>query len=83
MHPDCTTSIERRSKVDRLMQEGERVKAAGRVLHWLESVVEQPLPKQSSAAIELAAELVAKTGNTELDMREARIVLTSLRLLIP
>jgi len=75
VHPECTTSVERRSKVDRLMQDDERIKPPGRVLHWLESVVEQPLPKQSSAAIELAAELVAKTGNTELDMREARIVL--------
>jgi superfamily II DNA or RNA helicase len=75
VHPECTTSVERRSKVDRLMQDDERVKPPGRVLHWLESVVAQPLPEQSSAAIELAAELVGKTGNTELDMREARIVL--------
>lgn len=75
VHPECTTSVERRSKVDRLMQDDERVKSPGRVLHWLESVVAQPVPKKSSAAIELAAELVGRAGNAELDMREARIVL--------
>jgi superfamily II DNA or RNA helicase len=75
VHPECTTSVERRSKVDRLMQDDGRVKPAGRVRHWLESVVVDPLPAQSSAAIELAAELVAKGGNTEMDVREARVVL--------
>ncbi len=75
VHPECTTSVERRSKVDRLMQDGERVKAPGRVLHWLQSVVVDPRPEQSAAAIELAAELVQEGGNTALDARDARIIL--------
>lgn len=75
VHPDCTSSTERRSKVDRLMQEGDRPKPAGRVLHWLQSVVADPGPTQSAAAIELAANLVLKGGNTEKDVRDARIVL--------
>lgn len=75
VHPDCTTSTERRSKVDRLMQDGEQVKPVGRVIHWLQSVVADPQPAQSAAAIELAAELVGKGGNTEMDVRDARIVL--------
>lgn len=76
VHPECTTSTERRSKVDRLMQQdGERVKPAGRVRYWLESVVSDPRPEQSSAAIELAADLIAKGGNTEMDVRDARVVL--------
>ena len=75
VHPDCTTSTERRSKVDRLMQDGDRVKPPGRVLHWLQSVVADPQPEKSAAAIELAAKLVVKVGNTEMDVRDARIVL--------
>jgi superfamily II DNA or RNA helicase len=75
VHPECTTSPERRSKVERLMQDGERTKPAGRVLHWLQAVVADPKPTQSAAAIELAAELVRKGGNTEMDVRDARIVL--------
>lgn len=75
VHPDCTSTTERRSKVDRLMQEGDRPKPAGRVLHWLQSVVADPTPEQSSAAIELAANLIRKGGNTEKDVRDARIVL--------
>lgn len=75
VHPDCTTSPERRSKVDRLMQDGDRFKPAGRVRHWLESVVVDPRPAQSAAAIDLAAKLVIKGGNTEMDVRDARIVL--------
>ena len=82
VHPDCTTSPERRSKVERLMQDGERVKPAGRVLHWLQSVVAEPGSTQSAAAIELAAELVElaaklvdKRKNIEMDVRDARIVL--------
>jgi len=75
VHPECTTSPERRSKVDRLMQDGDRLKSAGRVRHWLESVVADPTPTQSAAAIELAAKLVVKGGNAEMDVRDARIVL--------
>lgn len=75
VHPDCTSTTERRSKVDRLMQEGERVRSPGRVLHWLQSVVANPGPEQSAAAIELAANLIRKGGNTEMDVRDARIVL--------
>lgn len=75
VHPDCTSTTERRSKVDRLMQEGERVKPAGRVLHWLQSVVADPGPDESAAAIELAANLILRGGNTEMDVRDARIVL--------
>jgi superfamily II DNA or RNA helicase len=75
VHPDCTSTTERRSKVDRLMQEGDRAKPAGRVLHWLQSVVADPRSEQSAAAIELAANLVLKGGNTEMDVRDARIVL--------
>ncbi|WP_242453326.1 DEAD/DEAH box helicase family protein [Mycolicibacterium sp. P9-64] len=75
VHPDCTSSTERRSKVDRLMQEGDHVRPAGRVLHWLQSVVADPGPDQSAAAIELAANLIRKGGNTEMDVRDARIVL--------
>ncbi|MCV7115540.1 DEAD/DEAH box helicase family protein [Mycolicibacterium setense] len=75
VHPDCTTTTERRSKVDRLLQDDDRIKPPGRVLHWLQSVVADPRPVQSAAAIELAAELVRKGGNTELDVRDARIVL--------
>jgi superfamily II DNA or RNA helicase len=73
VHPDCTTSPERRSKVDRLMQDNP--KRVGRVLHWLQSVVADPEPARSAAAIELAADLVGKGGNTEMDVRDARIVL--------
>lgn len=65
VHPDCTTTTERRSKVDRLLQEGERPKSPGRVLHWLQSVVAEPGPDQSAAAIELAANLVRKGGHRE------------------
>ncbi|WIM90454.1 DEAD/DEAH box helicase [Candidatus Mycobacterium wuenschmannii] len=75
VHPECTTSTERRSKVDRLLQEGESAKSPGRVLHWLQSVVADPQPKKSAAAIELAAKLVGKGDNTEMDVRDARIVL--------
>lgn len=75
VHPDCTSTTERRSKVDRLMSEGDRVKPPGRVLHWLQSVVAEPGPSQSAAAIELAAQLIGKGGNTEMDVRDARIVL--------
>ncbi|CAJ1581859.1 DEAD/DEAH box helicase [[Mycobacterium] wendilense] len=75
VHPDCTSTVERRSKVDRLMQDGDRPKPAGRVLQWLQSVVADPSPAQSAAAIELAANLVRKGGNTEMDVRDARIVL--------
>ncbi|OBK27469.1 hypothetical protein A5634_23335 [Mycobacterium asiaticum] len=75
VHPDCTTSTERRSKVDRLLQEDDRIKPAGRVLHWLQSVVVDPRPAQSAAAIELAAMLARKGGNTEMDVRDARIIL--------
>ncbi|WP_234794128.1 DEAD/DEAH box helicase [Mycolicibacterium flavescens] len=75
VHPDCTNSTERRSKVDRLLQDDDRLKPPGRVLHWLQSVVADPQPGQSAAAIELAAELVRKGGNTEKDVRDARIVL--------
>ncbi|AMO59903.1 Type III restriction enzyme [Mycolicibacterium phlei] len=75
VHPDCTTTTERRSKVDRLLQEGERPRSPGRVLHWLQSVVAEPGPDQSAAAIELAANLIRKGGNTEKDVRDARIVL--------
>ncbi|OBJ86632.1 hypothetical protein A5640_09740 [Mycobacterium asiaticum] len=75
VHPECTSTTERRSKVDRLMQEGDRPKPAGRVLHWLQSVVAEPGAKQSAAAIELAANLILNGGNTEKDVRDARIVL--------
>ncbi|ORW54521.1 DEAD/DEAH box helicase [Mycolicibacterium peregrinum] len=75
VHPDCTTTTERRSKVDRLLQDDDRIKPAGRVVHWLQSVVADPRPAQSAAAIELAAELVRKGGNVEMDVRDARIVL--------
>lgn len=75
VHPDCTSTTERRSKVERLMGEGDRVKPAGRVLHWLQAVVAEPGPGQSAAAIELAANLIRKGGNTEMDVRDARIVL--------
>lgn len=75
IHPDCTSTTERRSKVDRLMQEGDRPKPAGRVLHWLQSVVADPAPAQSASAIDLAANLILKGGNTEKDVRDARIVL--------
>ncbi|WP_307789278.1 DEAD/DEAH box helicase [Mycolicibacterium baixiangningiae] len=81
VHPDCTSTTERRSKVDRLMQEGDRPKSAGRVLHWLQSVVADPGPAQSAAAIELAANLILKGGNTEKDVRGARIVLLENRSL--
>lgn len=57
------------------MQDGDRPKPAGRVLQWLQSVVADPSPAQSAAAIELAANLVRKGGNTEMDVRDARIVL--------
>ncbi|WP_234803461.1 sacsin N-terminal ATP-binding-like domain-containing protein [Mycobacteroides abscessus] len=75
VHPDCTTSTERRSKVDRLLQDDDRIKPPGRVLDWLQSVVVDPRPVQSAAAIDLAAELVRNGGNTEMDVRDARIVL--------
>ncbi|WP_292981703.1 DEAD/DEAH box helicase family protein [Mycobacterium sp.] len=75
VHPDCTKTVERRSKVDRLMQDGERPKPAGRVLHWLQSIVADLLPEKSAAAIDLAAKLVGKGSNTEADVRDARIVL--------
>ncbi|WP_232491076.1 DEAD/DEAH box helicase [Mycobacterium dioxanotrophicus] len=75
VHPDCTTSTERRSKVDRLLQDDDRIKQPGRVLHWLQSVVAEPQAARSGAAIELAAELVRKGGNVEMDVRDARIVL--------
>ncbi|WP_372508212.1 DEAD/DEAH box helicase [Mycolicibacterium alvei] len=75
VHPDCTSRTDRRSKVDRLLQEDDREKSPGRVLHWLQSVVADPKPEQSAAAIELAAELVRTGGNTEKDVRDARIVL--------
>lgn len=81
LHPDCTSTTERRSKVDRLMQEGNRAKAPGRVLHWLQSVVAEPGPNQSAAAIELAANLIGTGGNTEMDVRDARIVLLENRSL--
>lgn len=81
VHPDCTSTTERRSKVDRLMQEGDRPKSAGRVLHWLQSVVADPGPAQSAAAVELAANLILKGGNTEKDVRDARIVLLENRSL--
>ena len=75
VHPDCSSTTERRSKVDRLMGEGDRVKPPGRVLHWLQAVVADPRPEQSAAAIELAANLIRRGGNTEMDVRDARIVL--------
>lgn len=75
VHPECTSTTERRSKVDRLLQEEDRAKPAGRVLHWLQSVVADPRPSQSAAAIELAANLILKGGNTEKDVRDSRIVL--------
>ncbi len=75
VHPECTTSTERRSKVDRLLQDGDRLKPAGRVLHWLQSVVADPTPEQSAAAVEFASELVVKGGNTEMDVRDSRVVL--------
>ncbi|UWW09718.1 DEAD/DEAH box helicase [Mycolicibacterium brumae] len=84
VHPDCTTSNERRSKVDRLMQDSDRPRATqGRVQHWLQSVVAQPGADQSAAAIELAAQLSGQLGvnrdpnarNAEQDIRDSRIVL--------
>jgi len=77
VHPDCTSTTERRSKVERLMQpdEDSNSKPTGRVLHWLESVVADPTPENSAAAIELAVRLLGKRENTVADMREARIVL--------
>ncbi|NKS38093.1 DEAD/DEAH box helicase family protein [Rhodococcus hoagii] len=73
VHPDCTTSPERRSKVDRLMQDNPH--RVGRVLHWLQSVVSVPTPENSAAVIEIAAGLIARGGNTEMDVRDSRIVL--------
>ncbi|MGV9673356.1 DEAD/DEAH box helicase [Gordonia sp. NPDC003504] len=73
VHPDCTTSKERRSKVDRLMQDNPH--RLGRVVHWLQSVVAKPDPEHSAAAIEIAAGLVPLGGNVEMDVRDARIVL--------
>lgn len=75
VHPDCTKGNERRSKVERLLQDEDRPTTAGRVLHWLQSVVAESNSTQSAAAIELAAKLVVKGGNTEKDIRDARIVL--------
>lgn len=76
VHPDCTSNNERRSKVDRLMQNNP--KPVGRVLDWLQSVVETPTPAHSAVAIELADKLVSLTerrSNTELDVRDSRIIL--------
>lgn len=77
VHPECTSTTERRSKVERLMQpdEDSSPRPAGRVLHWLESVVADPTPENSAAAIELAVRLLGRRDNTVADMREARIVL--------
>lgn len=75
VHPDCTKGNERRSKVERLLQDEDRSTTVGRVLHWLQSVVAESNSTQSAAAIELAAKLVVKGGNTEKDIRDARIVL--------
>ncbi|UPW11571.1 DEAD/DEAH box helicase family protein [Gordonia terrae] len=76
VHPDCTSNNERRSKVDRLMQNNP--KPVGRVLDWLQSVVETPTPAHSAVAIELADKLVSLTdrrSNTEMDVRDSRIIL--------
>ncbi|WP_247603431.1 DEAD/DEAH box helicase [Gordonia paraffinivorans] len=76
IHPDCTSSPERRSKVDRLLQNNP--KPVGRILDWLQSVVEDATPDHSAVAIELADKLVSgssRGANTELDVRDARIVL--------
>ncbi|WP_094980735.1 DEAD/DEAH box helicase [Rhodococcus pyridinivorans] len=72
VHPECTTSAERRSKVDRLMQ-GSR--QAARVLEWLEAVVADVTPEKSAAAIEIAAGVARLGGNAEMDVRDSRIVL--------
>ncbi|MDN4505085.1 DEAD/DEAH box helicase [Dietzia maris] len=73
IHPECTTNKERKSKVDRLMeQNGSRV---GRTLDWLESVVSILDADHSAAAIEIAASLISKGGNVEKDVRDSRIVL--------
>ncbi|WP_069147382.1 DEAD/DEAH box helicase [Rhodococcus erythropolis] len=73
IHPDCTTSTERRSKVDRLMAGNSRPVA--RVLDWLEAVVAEPTPVNSAAAIEIAAGVAAIGGNTQMDVKDSRIVL--------
>lgn len=73
VHPDCTSSPERRSKVDRLMQDNPN--RVGRVLDWLQAVVETSDAEHSAAAVEIAARLVTVGGNTELDVRDSRIIL--------
>lgn len=73
VHPDCTTSPERRSKVERLMADNPRPTA--RVLDWLEAVVAEPIPAKSAAAIEIAAGVAALGGNAQMDVRDSRIVL--------
>lgn len=72
VHPDCTTSPERRSKVDRMMQGARPV---ARVLEWLEAVVADPTPEGSAAAVEIAAGVARLGGNIEMDVRDSRIVL--------
>ncbi|MFW0783608.1 hypothetical protein AAFP35_03730 [Gordonia sp. CPCC 206044] len=73
VHPDCTTNNERRSKVERLMQ--EIPVSVGRVLHWLQDVVSASDAAHSVAAVELAAVVVGAGANAEKDVRDAKIVL--------
>lgn len=73
VHPDCTTSNERRSKVDRLFEKSP--KSLGRTLHWMQAIVVEPTPELSSVAIEIAAELVDSGGNIAQDVRDARFIL--------
>ena len=73
VHPECTVNIERRSKVDRLMQDNKQ--RVGRVLEWLQAVVATPDHKHSAAAIEIAAKVQGINDGTRLDVRDSRIVL--------
>ena len=73
VHPECTSNNERRSKVDRLME--QNLNREGRLLHWLEAVVATPDADHSAAAIEIAATLAEQGGNAERDVRDARLVL--------
>lgn len=91
VHPDCTTTTTRRSKVERLMSKATS-SPAGRVKSWMEGlVVGQPTSEieavaHSTEAILIGAEILgawppskdaAKQPNPREDIRESRIVLLS------
>ncbi|MGB3303772.1 MAG: DEAD/DEAH box helicase [Gordonia sp. (in: high G+C Gram-positive bacteria)] len=91
VHPSCTSTVERRSKVDRLMNQAAGA-AVGRIKHWIEGIVspesasDAEIAKRSIEAVTLAAEIVAawptgpaaaKLPPAHKEIRDSQIVLLS------